>query len=575
MSLIPCRTCGLKPEAYHGRGWCYDCKPSPQRGWPKPCRRCGSPDDHWTERLCRRCHPHAPQRPESCRDCLAWGARRTEKWWCKACLGWQQWNPHVGACLSCQRRLHLNPDGACRLCWLQAKLIQERLPGRHRGPMRLTEFNRHGQQLFFANMGSSKNGYRPPFRPEPVEQPQPRRPRSRARPPGTPIQLDLFSQDPITKSWHRHGVVHAKDPRLAQRLDDAVVDHAVRHGWSSQKTHHVRTGMRILIATRTANDLPINASDVERLKDPGLPIRPTLAVLGEAGVLHEDRPATIEVWFERQIRILPDAMSNELRVWFDVLHRGSTTPPRSRPRHPATIKNRLNWSLPTLMLWAAAGHESLREISRDDILAVLPASGTPRSKLGDGLRSIFTTLKRRKLVFVNPMSRISVGNHERRTPLPAQPELLRQALNTPDATGQLLAALLIFHGLRPLELRNLLLTDLHDGRLHLPDRTIPLAEPVEARLATYLDERQRRWPNSINPHLFTHHVKAGTTNPVSVPWISDRVGTSAMKLRQARIVDEVLATDGDLRRICDFFGVTMTTAEHYASLLNHPDLVDP
>lgn len=569
MSFTVCERCGRKPEAYHGRRWCYDCKPG-SKGRPRPCRRCGSTEDYWTERLCRRCHQYAPQRPEPCRGCLAWGARRTEKWWCKACLGWQKWNPHVGTCVSCRRRLHINPDGACRLCWLQAKLIQERLRGRRRGEMRLVEFNRDGQQLFFANMGSPKNGY------------QPRQPLATGatgaapwiRPTRGRAQLDLFSQDWITKAWHRYGVAHPRDQRLAQRVDDIAINHADRHGWSAQKTHDVRVGLRILIANRTSDDLPVNASEAETLLTLELRVRPTLAVLEQAGVLHEDRPATIETYFERKTRTLPDPMADELRVWFDVLHRGSTTPPRSRPRNPITIKNRLLWSLPTLQLWAAAGHESLREISREDVLAVLPGSGTPRSKLGDGLRSIFTTLKQRKLIFVNPMARIRVGNHERRTPLPGNPAMLRSALNVPDPTGRLLAALLIFHGLRPLELRNLQLTDIRDGRLHLPDRTIPLAPPVKTRLADYLDERHRRWPTSLNPHLLIHYLSAGTRDAASTAWISSRVGTSSMKLRQARIVDEVLATDGDLRRICDFFGVTMATAEHYASLLNHPDLVD-
>jgi len=43
---------------------------------------------------------------------------------------------------------------------------------------------------------------------------------------------------------------------------------------------------------------------------------------------------------------------------------------------------------------------------------------------------------------------------------------------------------------------------------------------------------------------------------------------------QYRPVDEVQATAGDLRRICDFFGVTMATAEHYASVLHRPGLAE-
>ena len=40
-----------------------------------------------------------------------------------------------------------------------------------------------------------------------------------------------------------------------------------------------------------------------------------------------------------------------------------------------------------------------------------------------------------------------------------------------------------FHGLRSGQLRKLQLTDIHDGRLHLDQRTIPLAQPVRGRLS--------------------------------------------------------------------------------------------
>ena len=46
---------------------------------------------------------------------------------------------------------------------------------------------------------------------------------------------------------------------------------------------------------------------------------------------------------------------------------------------------------------------------------------------------------------------------------------------------------------------------------------------------------------------------------------------SAGSLRQDRILAEANA-GSDLRRICDFFGVTIETAEHYARTVNHPDL---
>jgi hypothetical protein len=48
-----------------------------------------------------------------------------------------------------------------------------------------------------------------------------------------------------------------------------------------------------------------------------------------------------------------------------------------------------------------------------------------------------------------------------------------------------------FHALRSEQLRSLQLTDLRDGRLHLPGRTILLAAPVRQRLAAWLGGRRR------------------------------------------------------------------------------------
>lgn len=102
------------------------------------------------------------------------------------------------------------------------------------------------------------------------------------------------------------------------------------------------------------------------------------------------------------------------------MRHGSSTPPRRKPRHPRTAVAKLRWALPALQVWAAAGHEHLREVSREDVIAVLPASGTARHTMLQGLRSIFTVLKARKLVFVNPASRIPTGQLARRIPLPTR-----------------------------------------------------------------------------------------------------------------------------------------------------------
>ncbi len=561
-----CQQCGQRPQAYHGRRLCYECKPG-IGGRPLPCKRCGQAGDYWSSGLCRRCHQYAPQIPDSCQVCWAWPVFRIRRWTCEACDAWQHWYPSTGTCVSCGRLQHLNPRQACRLCWLQAKRAHA-----GGGPVDVIAGNRHGQQLMFAGMSSAKNGYRP----------HPRRPWRKPRPapdpppvPEIPGQLNLLAPDPIADSARCYGFGDPPGSTLATQLDEAVIDHGQRHGWSTSTTRITRVGMRVLLALTATTAPPVRSSDVDRLIALDLTARPVRAVLEETGILTEDRPDPLETRFEQHITGLPGPMTSELRIWRGVLYRGSTTPPRCHPRHPGTVRTRLLWALPTLQSWAAAGHQSLREISRDHVIAALPASGNPRVKLGRALTSIFATLKARKVIFTNPVTRIDIGSFERRIPLPADTRALAAALNSADPPTAALAALLIFHGLRPAELISLQLTDIRDGRCYLPGRTILLAGPVKTRLAAYLDYRHQRWPASSNPHFFIHYLSALATYPVRYSWVNDRLGLPASAIRQDRILDEATAAGGDLRRICDLFGVTIATAQHYASVLDHPALNPP
>lgn len=560
-----CEACGARPQAYHGRRFCYDCKPG-SKGRPLPCRKCGSKKDYWAERLCSRCHQYAPQRPGSCRDCDAWGVTRTTKWLCGGCTAWRQVNHTSGACAGCGLERHLNRHLACRLCWRQTKLLRQ--PGQ---PLDVEGANRDGQQLFFANMHATNYLHRQAHVPTESTSEVAPKPRSRAKP---HHQLTLRPV-PILGVARKFGFADPPDRELAGRLDCLVVDHARGHGWSDGVIRKARVGMRVLLAMRDTDRVPVLATDVERLVPFGLPARSVRAVLDEAGLLDDDRTPALERWFDRQLVGLPATMAGEIRVWFDMLRNGSTSAPRRKPRSPGTIKTNLNWALPTLRAWAEDGHQSLREITRDDVLVALPARGTPRATVGHGLRSIFTTLKSRKVIFANPTARVDFGTFERRIPMPADLDALREILCSGDPSRAALGALAAFHGLRPAELRDLKLTDVHDGRAHLADRTVPLAPAVNERLASYLAYRHERWPSTANPHFFIHYLNAPTTAAVSRIWVNRRLGISAQAIRRDRMVDEAVATGGDVRQISDFFGVTVATATHYAEVADrHPRLSD-
>lgn len=124
-------------------------------------------------------------------------------------------------------------------------------------------------------------------------------------------------------------------------------------------------------------------------------------------------------------------------------------------------------------------------------------------------------------------------------------------------------ALVAFHALSSKQLRYLQLTDIVDGRLALADRTIPLAEPVRVRLRVWLDYRARTWPATRNPHLFVSRRSGPRLTPVGhqFPWI--RTTLKPQALREDRILQEIHASGGDVRRICDLFGLTVTAAVRY------------
>ena len=81
--------------------------------------------------------------------------------------------------------------------------------------------------------------------------------------------------------------------------------------------------------------------------------------------------------------------------------------------------------------------------------------------------------------------------------------------------------------------------------------------------ATWLDDRERTCPNSINPHLFVTRRRAPRLTMVGsqLPWRT--TGLTPRALREDRILNEIHAIGGDVRRLHDLFG------------LEYPDLTDP
>lgn len=560
-----CPRCRSKPVAWTNPrvDFCYDCLPGGPFT-PPPCDRCQCIEDYYSAGLCVSCHPKAPQQPGSCKDCHAWGVVRKHKWLCWGCRSWRT-KFELGTCACCRREITVDNDSVCRLCWRQAASLRWTKTG-----LTLAEANRHGQQLFLANLHQRGKRAAPAAAPRPT---QARPPPSSPPRPVAHRQLTLVDLPRDLVAGKQAGFPPPADQEVADYLLDRMREHAIRHGWSAKTVKRARRAIEILLALQETPGAPIKTSVIHQLPTIELPAERMREFLAEHGWVEDDRTPAVETWFDNQVTGLPEQMITELLVWSTVLWHGHDTVPRSRARARTTVQIKLRWALPTPRAWADQGVQSLREIGRDEVLAVVPASGNDRYTFGPGLRSIFQVLKAHKLVFADPTARLRLGAPERRQPLPADLALMWEGLTSPDPTRAAMTGLLAFHGLAAGQLRALHLTDIRDGRLHLDGRTILLAEPVRVRLSAYLDYRTQRWPHTANPHLFIHHRTALGTKPVGTRWPGLVLGTAARDIRTDRILDEVRATGGDLRRICALFGMSVKGAARYTAILDHPDLV--
>jgi hypothetical protein len=577
--LTRCSVCGTNPVAMQQVTFCFACWPGGPVV-PPPCLKCGARKDYYAAGLCIRCHPWGDPGPDSCRDCLAWGARRTHKWLCLGCVAWRAKysNPAegggIGACPGCGRTLTLGALGVCRLCYKHAIYVRE--PNEPFDPIAA---NRHGQQLFFADMFSRHKDpvRRPAVRVDGVpaastERPQPPEPHWLIP---RDQQLTLFPVKPDLAAHGRAGLHKRAHPDDVAPLEAVARELATAHHWTPGQYSDAIIGVRIMLGIQDDRRAPIHASEVEALRDIDLPVWSVIKILSTAGALIEDRTPQIDTWFEERVGSLPEPMAHELRIWFDIKKNGINTPPRMRPRDHTTIQLQLGWALPTLRAWAATGHASLREISREDILNALPTGGPERPRVGQGLKSIFRLLKARKIIFVDPTARIMTGQHEQRIPLPLDPQLIATRLHSDNPETAVVVALIAFHGLRLQQLQRLRVTDICDGRLSIDGRVVPLADPVRHRLAAYLTYRNTRWPKSLNTHLFIHYRTWRTDEPAGPRWFRLAIGPglTARQLREDRILNEVDATGGDIRAITDLFGLSINASTRYASTLEHSDLV--
>jgi hypothetical protein len=588
-----CRVCRAHPEAIWRTGFCFTCWPGGPVT-PPPCLGCGSRDDYYTNGKCRRCHLRGRPSPESCPDCLAWGTTRKGKWLCHACRSWREIYPEQGTCRTCGALAHLRSrDGICRLCFAHARNMIPVL-----GRYDPAEANRYGQQLFLANLKMRKGSSRADWEAEqracaaPIVGPS--NSRKEIRPllqpplpfPGRTVpdgdyaiasryeQTTMFPAERDYTRVRQKDLPWPKDPRLLHELWALADARSERLGWAKGVRMRCRAGLRVVLGLQDTPGAPIPLTSLEFLNQIHLTAKHVAAVLDEAGLLLDDRADTLGTWLDARLAGLPEQMISEIRVWYEVMAHGRTTPPhRRRPRGPITIRLHFSWALPVLKTWADAGHESLREITRDHVTAALTAARFP-ARTGQGLRSVLRLLKQEHVIFADPTARMHLGEHPSREPLPVATDAIKALLDTANPARAAVAAIVAFHALHTGQVCNLKLVDVDAGWLHLDGRKIPLAEPVRQRVAAYLDYRNATWPNTANPHLFVNRRTATELREVGIRWIKLLLGpgVSCRSIREDRILAEAMANHGDPRRLHDMFGLSINASLRYTNVVDHPGL---
>ncbi|MFE6531008.1 hypothetical protein ACFVMA_18910 [Streptomyces rochei] len=547
---------------------CFVCLPGGPHT-PPPCLVCGRAGFFYHQGLCTACHPFSPERRGSCPDCYAWGTSRASKWRCWGCLGWHRKFSKVGpggTCTWCRRAVAVNHDRVCRMCWQQRSRMRRASGDPHLSYARALEDG--FVQLSFANTRAQERHLLPapapaaPVAPHPL--PAPHRHR----------QLTLFPAPARVMTAGLHGrFPQPPDPWLAGRLCEELTTWARTHGWSLRAASKTRHGLRIVLALQETPGARVPASLIYQLTDIDLPAGRVHAFLTAHDFAEDDRTRSIDAWFARTTAHLPQPVIGQLAHWLTVRVNGHTSPPRSQPRSPTTVRHQLRFALPVLTRLTTTGTNirSLGDVTAAQLRTALSdcrLKRTDHAHTASALRSVFTTLHAHRKIGHNPAVHLRVGTHARTIPLPADTALIREALTSTDPARAAVTALFAFHALRAGEIRRLTLTDTRDldeGLLHLPGRTIHLAAPVHMRLDAYLAHRHQRWPDTANPHLFITRRTALDTSPASNPWLHRQQPLSSDLLRADRILDEVLAARGDARMICELFGLGIEAAARYTA----------
>jgi hypothetical protein len=190
------------------------------------------------------------------------------------------------------------------------------------------------------------------------------------------VQEELFTLPPHQRPSH---VAAGDEPRFAwlAHLSAAAERLAETGGWSADLRYQVAQTLEPLVASSLPG-LPFRASDVEGLRGKGRNVTRTLQVLQSLGLLDDDRPDRDNAWLRERTAALAPTIQAEITAWAQALHEGGG---RTKAKSELTWRHYVNNGVEAARQWSG-GYGSLREVTRDDVIAVLSA---PRPEDGHNL----------------------------------------------------------------------------------------------------------------------------------------------------------------------------------------------
>jgi integrase len=309
-----------------------------------------------------------------------------------------------------------------------------------------------------------------------------------------------------------------------------------------------------------------------------LAVRRTIEFLTNQGLTRPRLQAVFSQWLAAGLEALPPPVATEVGTWTEALQgRGQRAGPA---RQDHTIQGYLRVLEAPLATWAGR-YDSLRQVTTEDLTAELDQLSGATSLLAlSAMRSLFGTLKARRVVFANPAAPLT-GRRIQPPPVLPLDDTQRGRLlgRLRDPAERLIVLLAGVHALRPSDIRALALDDVGPAATLLAGGlTRPLDQLTAAQLRAWLQARHDRWPATANPHLLVNQSTAGGTGPVSRSYIQAAVrqlGITAQNLRADRFHSEAQATGGDPLQLTHLFEISDPTAIRYCADVDGSDLGRP